>query len=330
MNILILGSKSDPHVELIKVHLESHLANVDILDIYGQPDLDISFGEAVDEITLCGRKISAFSAILNRMKWRWDPFTPDEPAYLEYFHNFEWVYLLRGVMMASRRLGVPVINGPLESFEGGNKIVQLLLAKEAGLEIPSTNITTRPSVISDMKIDYRPRIAKVFEASFVPAMGGQDAKAIFTTRVRAEDVAQLADAACDSPPMLIQTEIRKAFEARLVISQAGSACYRINSQKEVEALVDWRRVEFGMTYELFEAPPWIVECSVKLLHALGLDYGVLDFAVTDAGQWVFFECNPDGQWWLARHRGGGKPERVIGDVVLARAAATRPSVSSTI
>ena len=32
---------------------------------------------------------------------------------------------------------------------------------------------------------------------------------------------------------------------------------------------------------------------------MGLTWGAFDFGVTDDGDWVFFECNPNGQWlWI--------------------------------
>lgn len=37
---------------------------------------------------------------------------------------------------------------------------------------------------------------------------------------------------------------------------------------------------------------------------MGLLYAAFDFAVTPSGDWIFFECNPSGQWqWLEGETG---------------------------
>lgn len=43
--------------------------------------------------------------------------------------------------------------------------------------------------------------------------------------------------------------------------------------------------------------PEQVACGVlKFMQHYELNYGAFDFAVRPDGQWVFYECNPAGQW----------------------------------
>ncbi|MEU1628068.1 hypothetical protein ABZ746_22585, partial [Streptomyces sp. NPDC020096] len=40
------------------------------------------------------------------------------------------------------------------------------------------------------------------------------------------------------------------------------------------------------------------------LNHFGLNFGAFDFAVTPAGDWVMFECNPAGEWsWIQNKTG---------------------------
>jgi protein-L-isoaspartate(D-aspartate) O-methyltransferase len=55
------------------------------------------------------------------------------------------------------------------------------------------------------------------------------------------------------------------------------------------------------SYEIIDVPGKVAVGVRMLLRRLGLRYGALDFAVTDSGQWLFYEINPNGQWGL-QHR----------------------------
>jgi len=72
------------------------------------------------------------------------------------------------------------------------------------------------------------------------------------------------------------------------------------------AKADWRRegqalVEDWTHYTL---PEDVEQKTLGLMDALGLNYGALDFIVTPAGDHVFLEVNPAGEFmWLMHHPG---------------------------
>jgi D-alanine-D-alanine ligase-like ATP-grasp enzyme len=54
-----------------------------------------------------------------------------------------------------------------------------------------------------------------------------------------------------------------------------------------------------LAYTSISTPDHVRIAVVKLTSVLGLRFGALDFIVTPAGEWVFLEINPNGQWvWI--------------------------------
>ena len=59
----------------------------------------------------------------------------------------------------------------------------------------------------------------------------------------------------------------------------------------------------------------------QLQHRLGLVYGAIDMRRTDAGEYVFLEVNPAGQWLFVEQRTGLPIAKAIADYLAA--ASTR-------
>ena len=54
------------------------------------------------------------------------------------------------------------------------------------------------------------------------------------------------------------------------------------------------------------------KCREYLAH-LGLNFGCFDFIVTPSGDYVFLECNPNGQWLWVEDATGLKISEAIAD-----------------
>lgn len=74
--------------------------------------------------------------------------------------------------------------------------------------------------------------------------------------------------------------------------------YRITTP---DGALDWRRGDWGaLVHESVDVPKPIKAALHAYLYAFGLAFGCFDFAIeAETRQWVFIECNPNGQWaWL--------------------------------
>lgn len=322
---LVIGSSTDPHIHVLLPDLQSRGINCSLLDIDREPDFVFTSRNSVVDINVNGMAFREYDVVLNRMKWRYDPHCLNREAFNEYFFYFEWIYALRGLTFVADIVGTPVVNHPFSGLFGANKILQLVAAAQCGLTTPETFIGTNPNVLKEMAGSWPRMVAKVFESSFVPPLDGHDAQSIMTNEFSKSDLMGYSAAIREDPPLIMQRLIEKAVEARVIASTSSSVCYIINSQEHESSKIDWRQREPVVTYELGDVPGEVVSSMRKLLGRLKLDYATFDFAVMPTGEWVFFECNPDGQWWHARQRAGGEPERIIASIVESRMKSARDS-----
>ena len=297
-------------------HLAASGVESDVLDILRDPKITQTVSNGQNRIKINERPLSAYDVIVNRMKWRIDPQLATEESFSKFFYVQEWLQCLRGLIATAKASGLLVVGDPVQQAWGANKVFQLSLASDCGLTLPDTVITTSPVDLRASCAPWASVIGKVFDSAFVPAMHDTEARTIPTADLTQADVAALSDEIGHNPPLIVQEKVAKAWEARLILSQKSAVCYAIDSQAHVLSATDWRMHEVGVRYQLADAPDEILAAARQLLERLDLDYGVFDFAVTPEGSWVFFECNPDGQWWVPRRKAGGRPETVLGDLIL--------------
>mgnify|MGYP000370219233 CR=1 FL=1 len=67
--------------------------------------------------------------------------------------------------------------------------------------------------------------------------------------------------------------------------------------RHCDSQYDWRkRLGDRSMYSYYKVPPDVDLKCAHYLEIFGLDSGVFDFAVNTSGEYVFFECNANGQW----------------------------------
>lgn len=313
---LFIGSQGDPHVTCLVEHLAASGVESDVLDILRSPKITQTVSNGQNLIKINERALSEYDIIVNRMKWRVDPQLATEESFSKFFYVQEWLQCLRGLIATAKASGQKVVGDPIQQAWGANKVLQLSLAGDCGLTLPETIITTSHDDLLASCAPWASVIGKVFDSAFVPAMHNSEALTIPTADLTQADLADLSEELGHNPPLIVQEKVAKAWEARLILSQKNALCYAIDSQAHVLSATDWRMHEVGVRYQLADAPDEILDAARRLLERLDLSYGVFDFAVTPEGRWVFFECNPDGQWWVPRRKTGGRPEAVLGDVIL--------------
>lgn len=96
---------------------------------------------------------------------------------------------------------------------------------------------------------------------------------------------------------------------------------RIDSQELApdKGGIDWRQgYGHGMELSTFELPADIASKCTALVEALGLDFGCIDLVVRPDGEYVFLECNPNGQWLWVEIATGQKISEAIADFLIER------------
>ncbi|SDT39325.1 ATP-grasp ribosomal peptide maturase, SAV_5884 family [Streptomyces sp. TLI_053] len=188
---------------------------------------------------------------------------------------------------------------PGRAAEAESKPLQLRVAAGCGLRVPRTLITNCP----DRAREFAERIGgPVVYKPFAPVrwtVGGRSV-AVYASLLRPQDVGHPSIA---TTAHLFQEWVPKAYEVRLTAVGRRLFAAEIHAGSEA-ARVDWRSDYDSLDYRVCEPPAAVAAAVHRMLEQLGLPYGAFDFVVTPAGEWVFLEVNPNGQYGFVEQATG--------------------------
>ncbi|MFC5662287.1 ATP-grasp ribosomal peptide maturase [Kitasatospora misakiensis] len=188
---------------------------------------------------------------------------------------------------------------PGRAAEAESKPLQLRVAADCGLRVPRTLITNRP----DAAREFAKRIGgPVVYKPFTPIRGtvGGRSVAVYANLLRPEDLGHPSVA---TTAHLFQEWVPKAYEVRLTAVGRRLFATEIHAGSDA-ARVDWRSDYDSLDYRVCEPPVEVAAAVHRMLARLGLPYGAFDFVVTPAGEWVFLEVNPNGQYGFVEQATG--------------------------
>ncbi len=179
------------------------------------------------------------------------------------------------------------------------KALQLAEAAKAGLTTPHTLISNDPTRAAA----FVDGLGDTTECAIKPliAVGVTDEHGYrlpFTTTLPAGHPLESVALA----PNMFQPYIEKAFELRCVVIGDSIFCASINSQADDITRKDWRAGT--REHAIFALPEDVAAAIRRLMASFGLNFASIDMIVTPAGEFVFLELNPNGQWlWLENELG---------------------------
>jgi hypothetical protein len=182
-----------------------------------------------------------------------------------------------------------------------SKMLQLRTARKLGMQVPDTCFANSREEILRFAGKYPYILLKSIENDNV-WLGDEFEYVFYAQRVASAELLKQPEDAFTQTVSFVQNYIEKQFELRItVVCDEVFAC-KIDSQamEEAQGKVDWRQgYEYGLKHEIFELPDSVSAFCVDFLHQMNLHFGCFDFIVTPAGEYVFLECNPNGQWlWI--------------------------------
>ncbi len=183
------------------------------------------------------------------------------------------------------------------------KELQLQRARAHGLETPETLITNDPAEAQAFYDALDGKVVTKVQSSFAICRDDRE-MVVFTSAMKPEDRDALSDLRyC---PMMFQERVEKALELRATVVGREVFTASIDSQRNAETSVDWRRDGIGLIdeWEPYTLPPNVQQGLLGVMEDFGLNYGAADFIVTPDGRHVFLEVNAGGEWfWLQRNPG---------------------------
>lgn len=184
------------------------------------------------------------------------------------------------------------------------KSLQLMLAREVGLDVPRTLVSNDPQAVRAFAATCPQGIVTKMMASFAVYDAEGRENVVFTNPVAAEDLADLEG--LDLCPMTFQERLDKALELRVTVVGRQVMAASIDSGALPRSRTDWRREGAALVgaWQRYELPAALHDEILALMDRLGLNYGAFDFIVTPDGRHVFLEVNPAGEFmWLLEHPG---------------------------
>lgn len=182
---------------------------------------------------------------------------------------------------------------------------QLARAARFGFRVPPSLITSSKAAVLAFRDAVGGDIVfKTMESPFLAADEVDDeeriANGIATTRIDA-DHEQMLDAVGELP-CFFQQYIPKRHEIRATIIGERLFAAKINSQDDVRTQVDFRNYDAPVRYEATQLPDELERRCLDYVHSYGLNYGAIDLIVDEAGEYVFLENNPGGQFLFVEQR----------------------------
>jgi MvdC family ATP-grasp ribosomal peptide maturase len=177
-----------------------------------------------------------------------------------------------------------------------NKQRQLRIAAQAGLRIPRTLVTNDPSAARQFFAETEGRmVAKLLR----PLTVSMNAPSLFvyTSQVREADLASTET--LRHSPMVFQELIPKARELRIAWVAGEAFTGALDARGSSRGQTDWRRAApEECQWQRAELPLEVSRGLHALMSALGLVFGAIDLICTPAGEHVFLEVNPGGEWGM--------------------------------
>ncbi len=216
------------------------------------------------------------------------------------------------------------VNAPQEERAAGNKLRQLRLAAEAGLRVPRTLVTNDPEAARQFFDETEGRMVAKLLRSLTASMNA-DSLFVYTSQVSEEDLIN-AETLRHSP-MVFQELIPKAFELRIAWVAGEAFTGALDAGLTARGQTDWRQAApEECRWRKAELPLEVLNSLHALMTKLGLVFGAIDLICTPAGEYVFLEVNPGGEWgMLERDLGLPIAESIARALLLPASNKTEPA-----
>lgn len=208
--------------------------------------------------------------------------------YRSFYHSL--MYLLE-------TLPVRVVNKYAASQFINNKSVQLLLARNCGMNVPRTLMTNSPQAVREFfRGNPQRMICKTFSTHIWEKEQGGPVVVTETFELSADKLP--SDEVLTYAPAIYQELVVKKFDVRMVL--LGEAVYSYSLHNPKGAL-DWRgdATQGLVKVEPIITPPEVEKSVLAFAAKSDIAFGSFDFAIDNQDRWWFLEVNEGGQFlWL--------------------------------
>jgi hypothetical protein len=124
----------------------------------------------------------------------------------------------------------------------------------------------------------------------------------------------------DGLALFVQDLVVRTHDIRLVVVGGRFHAVKIDLGTLPVGEIDWRPTTFKHNHQAISVPEDVANKCRKYLDGFSLGSGHFDFAVRSDGEWVFLECNPNGQWFWLEAMAGTKISASVAETLMANNA----------
>ena len=198
-----------------------------------------------------------------------------------------------------------------------NKLHNLLLAKQCGLLIPSSIISSNKDRIVEFIESENEIITKAISETIMFSVPNEGSIQSYTSIVGVKEIQSYKTFLF---PSLFQNNIKKRYELRIFYLDGTFYTMAIFSQMSKTTMIDFRnynRVKPNrcVPYILPEIVKLKLDCFMK---QNGLKTGSIDMIVDEHGEYIFLEVNPVGQYGMISYPCNYYLDKKIAEYLCAR------------
>lgn len=179
-----------------------------------------------------------------------------------------------------------------------SKEEQLKIASKCGLQIPPTCISNSAEQVTAFIQRTGKAVVAKMQSSFSIQQHGNE-QVVFTNEINQQQLDEFDN--LQFCPMVFQQKLEKKLELRVTIVGDKIFAFAIDSQKEPNAQIDWRKEGLTLmnSWHPFNLPSYLTEQLLAFMDIYKLNYGAIDLILTPDDQFYFLEINPAGEYfWL--------------------------------
>lgn len=222
----------------------------------------------------------------------------------EQLYRSQWNAFIRNLVIFKK---AHWINYPPHTYEAENKIYQLNVAKNVGLDVPNTILTNynTTSIKEKEKYIVKSIDTALFYDNEIEMFAYSEI--VMGSLIKQSELSQA--------PVIIQELLKDKLDIRVTV--IGEKIFPVAISENGHNIVgDWRKNDKDkLQYMSIELPSDIVSKIKSLMRTLGLKFGGVDLALSN-GKYYFIEINPTGEWgWLVHCAKVDIPQAIVDEMM---------------
>jgi len=188
---------------------------------------------------------------------------------------------------------------PINERKGSSKIWQMQIANKVGFDIPTTVYSND---LSKTLKEFENQNIAIKPVTVDGIMGNDKEVVFYTKKIPYEEFRDTNEIGFRNNINHIESYTEKKYELRITYVKDEAFACKIDSQvkEKDKGRIDWREgYDHEISFTAIELPHEVDKKCKAFLQEVECNFGCFDIIVTQGDEYVFLECNLNGQWlWI--------------------------------